>query len=131
MAISPDQIKTARGLLGWSQKALAKRARLTAETTRSIETGSRRRRDHALEREAPREKAHRVGDQRVASRRAGSPSCAPSTARLQSPECNAAFLGRLFVGPLLGRLFAQGRSSCDINRRHPGFNCGYFEKGYC
>ena len=48
MAISPDQIKAARDLLGWSQKALAKKARLTAETIRSIETGKSRSTDGTL-----------------------------------------------------------------------------------
>jgi len=48
MSISPEQIKVARELLGWTRAELAKRVRLSPGTIGSIETGKSRTSDQTL-----------------------------------------------------------------------------------
>jgi len=48
MSITPQQVKAARRLLGWSQPALAARARINREAVLAFENGRRRVSDDSM-----------------------------------------------------------------------------------
>jgi DNA-binding XRE family transcriptional regulator len=48
MSITPQQVKAARRLLGWSQPTLATKARISRETVLAFEKGRRRASDDSM-----------------------------------------------------------------------------------